>query len=595
MSQKILFIVVLFSLAWLFVVSPVVKEVAAGVAILLFGMKILEKGFTVFVEGTLQHVLTKATDTLIKSFGVGFIVTAFIQSSSLISVITISFLSAGLIQLSAGIGIIFGANLGTTVTAWLVSLFGLEIKVSAFALPMIAFGVLFTFQKTKSFKGFGNILTGLGFFFLGIHYMKDGFNTYEDSINLAEYMIPGFLGLISFIAIGIIITLVFQSSSAAIALVLTALAAGQISYSHSLSLVIGINIGTTVTAALGSISANYEGKRLAAAHFIFQLVAGIVVLSLFIPLGKFVDLLSKLMGIAADDFTLKIALFHTLFNLIGVLIMLPLLKPLIALLQYLFKDTKQEAEPIEYPVYLNETILEFPQTALRALLDESKRLFENATFQIVSHGLSLHRSDIQGKEKLKVIVQQSKKTMYVDIETLYYEKVKVIYSKIIKYATLAQSKFSLTEEGMEAFTRIKLANRNIVEVIKNIRGLNANVSKYMVSENSYMQAEYDRLRRKVSGVLREVDITRREENREIHLLRLQKLKNKAQQTDVMINGRLDKLIREQKISSVLATSLVNDSQAISNVMLKLIETAELLYIDSDTILKQFDERQEIIE
>jgi phosphate:Na+ symporter len=592
MSQKILFIVVLFILAWLFVVSPVVKEVAAGVAILLFGMKILEKGFNVFVEGTLQHLLTKATDTLFKSFGLGFIVTALIQSSSLISVITISFLSAGLIQLSAGIGIIFGANLGTTVTAWLVSLFGLEIKVSSFALPMIAFGVLFTFQKAKSFKGFGNILTGLGFFFLGIHYMKDGFNTYEDSINLAEFMIPGFLGLISFIVIGIIITLVFQSSSAAIALVLTALAAGQISYSHSLSLVIGINIGTTITAALGSISANYEGKRLAAAHFIFQLVAGVVVLSLFIPLGKFVDLLSKLMGIAADDFTLKIALFHTLFNLIGVLIMLPLLQPLRALLQYLFKDTKQESEPIEYPVYLNETVLEFPQTALRALLDESKRLFEHATFQIVSHGLSLHRSDILGKEKLKVIVQQSKKTMNVDVETLYSEKVKVIYSKIIKYATLAQSKFSLTEEGMEAFTRIKLVNRNIVEVIKNIRGLNANVSKYMISENTDIQAEYDRLRRKVSVVLREVDITRKEETREIHLLRLQKLKKKAQQTDVMINGRLDKLIREQKISSVMATSLVNDSQAVSNVMLKLIETAELLYIDSDTILKQFDEEQE---
>ncbi len=186
MIKKLFFPIILLLLAWAFFINPVIKDVAAGVAILLFGMLMLEEGFNAFVEGPLQILLRKATDKLYKSLGLGFIVTALLQSSSLISVITISFISAGLIGLQAGIGIIFGANLGTTATAWLVSIFGLKIKVSALAMPMLAFGILFVFQKAKSFKGIGYVLAGLGFFFLGIHFMKQGFDIYQDSINLAD-------------------------------------------------------------------------------------------------------------------------------------------------------------------------------------------------------------------------------------------------------------------------------------------------------------------------------------------------------------------------------------------------------------------------
>ena len=591
MIKKIFFPVILVLLGWAFFINPTIKEVGAGVAILLFGMIMLEEGFNAFVEGPLQKLLKRMTDKLYKSLGLGFVVTAFLQSSSLISVITISFLSAGLIELYAGIGIIFGANLGTTATAWLVAIFGLKIKVSALAMPMLAFGILFVFQKSKSFKGIGYVLAGLGFFFLGIHFMKQGFDIYQDSINLADFAMPGFWGLIVYTLIGILITLVLQSSSAAMALILTALAVGQITYDNSLALAIGANIGTTITAILGSLNANVAGKRLAGAHLIFNMVTGIIALIFIAQLGQLVNYISFSTGVAANNYTIKLSIFHTIFNFIGVLIMIPFINLLVRFLSRVFVEKEKDEEKIEYPVYLNESVLAYPQTALRALMDESKRLFEKATFEIVSHGLNLHVSDIRGGRKLKEVVEKSKEELEVDIDELYYNKVKIIYSKIIKYATLAQSKFSLSPEAMEAFTRIKLANRNVVETIKGIRGLRKNVSQYMLSDNKYIQKEYDRLRRKVLQVLREIYFTRKDETPEAHLERLERLKEKADKSDVLVDGTLDKLIREQKISSVMATSLANDSDNVADIMKKLIETAELLYINSDTLIGLTEEEK----
>ena len=169
MIKRWIFLIVLIILGIVLFFNPNFKTIAAGVSILLFGMITLEEGFKVFTKGPLRNILKKATEKLYKSITAGALVTAFIQSSSLVSVITISFISAGLITLSGGIGLIYGANIGTTFTAWLVAAFGLKVNISVLAMPMLIFGILFSFQHGKSLKGIGNILTGLGFFFLGIH------------------------------------------------------------------------------------------------------------------------------------------------------------------------------------------------------------------------------------------------------------------------------------------------------------------------------------------------------------------------------------------------------------------------------------------
>ena len=584
MFRKSLFYVFLLALAIVLIYNPNFKTIAAGVAILLFGMIMLEEGFRVFTKGPLQNLLKKATDKLYKSITVGAFVTALIQSSSLVSVITISFISAGLISLAGGMGLIFGANIGTTATAWLVAGFGLKIKISALAMPMLVFGIVFSFQKKASLKGIGNVLAGLGFFFLGVHYMKEGFDVFKEYIDLTQYAVPGFLGVIIYTGVGILITTILQSSSATLALILTALSAGQIDYENALALAIGANVGTTITAVLGSLSSNVAGKRLAGAHLIFNVITGLVALAFIYPLANLVNILSDAFGISSTDYTLKLALFHTIFNIIGVLLMIPFIKKLEKILLRFFKE--KEEKDIQEPKYLNESVLEFPESAIWALRMESKYLFKKAIFKIVAHALNIHREDIKSEIKLKKIVKQSHEDMNTDVEELYYTKVKTIYGEILKYATTAQSRLKLSNRQNNQISEIIVANRKMVEIIRDVRELNKNVSQYLDSDNEHISKEYDKFRKKIAKVLRVIYLFRTQDEQEQYYSKLIVLKNEAKDAMRLGNDSINKLIRDGLITVEMASSLVNDNDNVNDTIKKLIQVAELLYGEKDSLLEK---------
>ena len=583
MIRKTFFLGFLLVLAVILFINPNFKTISAGVAILLFGMIMLEEGFRVFTKGPLQKILKKATDKLYKSITTGAIVTAFIQSSSLVSVITISFISAGLISLSGGIGLIFGANIGTTATAWLVAGFGLKINISVLAMPMLVFGIIFSFQKNIALKGLGNVLAGLGFFFLGIHYMKDGFDVFKEQIDLTQYAVPGYLGVIIYTGIGIVITTILQSSSATLALILTALSAGQIEYENALALAIGSNVGTTITAILGALSSNVSGKRLAGAHLIFNVSSGIVAIIFIFPLAKAVNFLSEFLGIINTDYTLKLALFHTIFNIMGVMLMIPLIGKLEKLLLRVFKEKIDK--DIDEPKYLNESVLEFPASTISALLLESKYLYKNAIFEIVAHGLNIHRDDIKSDQKVKNVIKKSTKDMHVNVEDLYYKKVKSIYGEILKYASTAQKNMKLSDHQNNKITNIKIANRKMVEIIKDVRELNKNITLALNLDNKYLLGEYNGFRKKVVKVLRVIYIFRKAENAQKYAEQLKKLKNEARKNINKSNKAIDKLIREDLITVEMASSLFNDFANVNDMIKKLIEVAELLYGEKDSLLE----------
>ena len=583
MFRKSIFTIFLVVLAIVLYFNPNFKTIATGVAILLFGMIMLEEGFKVFTKGPLQNILKKATDKLYKSISLGALVTAFIQSSSLVSVITISFISAGLISLAGGIGLIFGANIGTTATAWLVAGFGLKVKISALAMPMLVFGIIFSFQKKNSLKGIGNVLAGLGFFFLGIHYMKEGFDVFKEYIDLTQYAVPGFLGVVVYTGLGIIITTILQSSSATLALILTALAAGQIEYENALALAIGANVGTTITAVLGSLKSNVAGKRLAGAHLIFNTITGIVALAFIFPLANLVDYLSEVFGISATDFTLKLALFHTIFNIIGVLMMIPFIKRLERILLRFFKERVDK--DIDEPKYLNEAVLEFPGSVISALIKESKYLYKNAIFEIVAHALNIHREDIKSDTKVKKIVKKSTEDMQVDVEELYYKKVKNIYGEIIRYATTAQNNLKLNKKQNTTITDIKIANRKMVEIIKDVRELNKNITLSLNLDNKYLLNEYDSFRKKIIKVLRVIYLFRKADNSAEYAEKLAQLKKDAKAHIRQSNKSIDKLIRKDLITVEMASSLFNDYTNVNDMIKKLIEVAELLYGEKDSLLQ----------
>lgn len=583
MIRKLLFLVFLLVLAVILFINPNFKTISAGVAILLFGMIMLEEGFRVFTKGPLQKILKKATDKLYKSITVGAFITAFIQSSSLVSVITISFISAGLISLSGGLGLIFGANIGTTATAWLVAGFGLKINISVLAMPMLVFGIIFSFQKNVALKGLGNVLAGLGFFFLGIHYMKDGFDVFKEQIDLTQYAVPGYLGVIIYTGIGIVMTTILQSSSATLALILTALAAGQIEYENALALAIGSNVGTTITAILGALSSNVSGKRLAGAHLIFNVVTAIVTIIFIFPLARGVNFLSDLCGIHANDYTLKLAMFHTIFNILGILLMIPLISKLEKLLLKVFKEKVDK--DIDEPKYLNESVLEFPVSTISALIKESKYLYKNAIFEIVAHGLNIHRDDIKSDQKIKNIIKKSTEDMQIDVENLYYQKVKSIYGEILKYASTAQKSMRLSEAQNNKITDIKIANRKMVEIIKDVRELNKNITLAFNVDNKYLLKEYNGFRKKVVKVLRVIYKFRKAENAKKYADQLTKLKNEAKENIKKSNKAIDKLIREDLITVEMASSLFNDYANVNDMIKKLIEVAELLYGEKDSLLE----------
>jgi phosphate:Na+ symporter len=448
---------------------------------------------------------------------------------------------------------------------------------------MIVFGILFSFQKNITFKGIGNVLVGLGFFFLGIHYMKEGFDVFKDQIDLTRYAIDGFLGVCIYTFLGIIITTILQSSSATLALILTALAATQITYENALALAIGANIGTTITAVLGSLSSNIAGKRLAGAHFIFNFITGLIALIFITPLANIVNYFTNAVGINTTDYTLKLAVFHTLFNVLGVLIMIPFVKKIEIILIKIFKEKTIKA--IDEPKFLNEAVLQFPGTTIEALLNESKYLYKNAVFEIITHGLNLHRNDIQSDEKIKTIIKKSTKDLAINIDDLYLKKIKTIYGEIIRYAATAQNDLKLNKKQNSIITEIKIANRKMVEIIKDVKDLNKNVTRSLNTDNQYLAKEYDRFRKKITKVLRVIYLFRTEENTEKYAQKLAHIKKEAKENIKHNHKSIDKLIRKNLITVEMASSLFNDYSNVNDIIKKLIEVAELLYGKKDTLFE----------
>ncbi len=587
MLKKIFLPIILVFLAYGFWISPNFKEISAGVAIFLFGMLSLEEGFKVFSGGILEKILKKSTNKLYKSIGFGALATSVMQSSSLVSILTISFLGAGLIGLYQGIGIIFGANLGTTTGAWLVAGFGLKVKISAYAMPMLVFGVMLIFQKSKSLKGLGYILTGLGFLFLGIHYMKHGFEAFKEIIDLSSFAVGGFKGLLIYAGIGIFATVVMQSSHATLVLIITALSVGQITYENALALAVGANVGTTITAIIGSMSSNIDGKRLAIAHLIFNLATGLIAIVFMQQLIVAVNYTSEIIGIANDEYTLKLAVFHTFFNVIGVLVMVPFVGKLVVFLENVItvKELKKH-ESYDTVKYFNESALAFPETSLVAIIKESKHLYENA-FEIIAHGLNLKKSNIVSSMNLEDVVKEKYDSKIVDIDDFYNRKIKGIYGEIIDFSTKAQS--NILPEYIEELYKLKLANRDIVEAVKDTKHLQKNLAKYSISQNAYIKKEYESIKIGIAELLRNINIIATTNEEDVVLLLLSKVKVHIKKYDIIVNGTLDKLIRKNLVSNEMATSLMNDSAYAYNISKNLIEMAETIFVDARKDMKDIKE------
>ncbi len=560
-------------LAWAFWASPTLTEIAAGIALFLFGMMSLEQGFKAFTGGALETVLRRSTNRLWKSLSFGAVATTLTQSSSLVSVITISFLSAGLMTLPQGIGVIFGANLGTTSGAWLIAGLGLKINVSAYAMPLLTFGVILIFNKAKPLKGLGYVLAGIGFLFLGIHYMKEGFEAYQDTLDLSQFAVAGLTGLLLYTLIGIIATVIMQSSHATLVLTITALAAGQITYENALALSIGANVGTTITALLGAVGANIEGRRLAGAHLIFNVVTGAIALIFIQVFLVAVEIGSGWLGIRDDNHTMRLALFHTLFNLTGIIVMVPFIPRLVHLL-----ETRLKPKPVKLdaPKYINDNMLEMPAAALEASRQELIRLF-GRVYSLSAQVLNFEPGQLRRMSAREEFEALPERLLSPDVDELYQRKVKPLHGLILDYL----ARVPVQGKRAQQLVMLRVASQQLIEAVKHAKHLQKNLLRYLNASNPNLRDEYRQLRSRLGYLLHELDrLSKNPEDIEDMndlLLVLDDLGNDLERHDIVNNGRLDELIRQRHISAEQATSLMNDNNYAYRIGKNLLDVARATF------------------
>jgi len=347
-----------------------------GIGLFVLGMSLMSNGLKTASGSSLHHFLRHWTKTPFRGLSLGFVLTSLIQSSSAITITIIGFCNAGLLSLKRAAWVVFGSNVGTTTTGWIVALIGLNIKVSSFALPLIGIGMLLNLsKKNQKISGLGKALLGFGLLFLGITVLKDTFSDLSQLITFDNSGADASLAeLLLFLGIGFLITLLMQSSSVTLAITLTALSGGVISLLGAAAVVVGGNLGTTSTAMIASFGTNAVAKRVVASHLIFNLVSAVVT---FIFLAPFVSLIvyGQQQLFADNTSTTSLALFHTFFNILGVVLIWPFVDALLKWLSQQFKDDEEDSAK---PLYLNKQSLSLPSLALHALNKELERISQYA-------------------------------------------------------------------------------------------------------------------------------------------------------------------------------------------------------------------------
>ncbi len=342
-----------------------------GLGLFLLGMRLMTDGLKLAAGEALRRILATGTRTLPRGIASGFLITGIVQASGAVTVATIGFVNAGLMDLFQSIGVIYGANIGTTMTGWLVATIGFNVDVKKLALPLIGLGALLRLTAGGGRRGpLGDALAGFGLFFLGIEVLRGSFHEIGAQVSLTLLPSEGIGGALLFTGIGLLLTFLMQSSSAAMALTLAAAASRLIPLEAAAAAVIGANVGTTTTAILSVIGATPNAKRVAAAHVAFNVITAVAAFALLPLLLNAIAGGGMALGMEQSP-AVVLALFHTAFNVLGVVLMYPLTPYLTRYLQGRFRSLEEDENR---PRYLDRNVVGTPDLAMNALAMELSRI-----------------------------------------------------------------------------------------------------------------------------------------------------------------------------------------------------------------------------
>ena len=390
-------------------------SIIGGLGLFLLAIGMMTDGLKLAAGNALRTLLAKWSKTPFRGVVSGAAMTALVQSSSAVTVASLGFVNAGLLSMRHALGIVYGANIGTTMTGWLVAMVGFKLNIQAVALPMIGVGMILKLLKPNSrLASVGIAIAGFGLFFVGIDSLKTAFEGIVSTFDLSQFKAEGVEGFLMYLVIGFVMTVLTQSSSASIALTITAATSGMVGIYAAGAMVIGANIGTTSTAMFASIGATSSAKRVAAAQVVFN-VATAVVAALILPL-----LFGLIHWVTADaeidaDPGITLAIFHTLFNLLGVALIFPLNDKLASFLEQRFVSLEEEASK---PKHLDKNIAQTPDLAVNALILELLSVSDRflhvypKLFSQQSSEITAVENDIHGVEALCQHISQ----FIVDVE-----------------------------------------------------------------------------------------------------------------------------------------------------------------------------------
>lgn len=465
----------------------------------LLGMMLMTEWLKASAWPALTRILEKTTNTRIKGFLSGFFATALLQSSHATTLLAIGFVNAGILSFWYSLWLIFGANVGTTITGWLVALIWLKIKVEAFSLPIIGIWVLLkVFASGRKWWPLGDIFTGFGILFLGIGFLQSSLVGADSIIDFASISGMWVLSVLGFFLGWLVLTLIMQSSSASTAAILTLASTTAMPLTEAAAAVIGANIGSSITAMIAAIGATAGAKRAASAHVLFNIVTASVALLILPWLVQSLDVLWPILGLDGSIAT-DLALFHTTFNILWVLLMIPLAPYMTRFLMERFK--KWEAS-IAVAKYLDSNLLNMPSLAVESLYKELERYGSKINQLAISH-LSLlewKESSLRGDDAiddLRTIITEfiqklSKETMSLETAkqlekcvTLFHyyqicqwhmrdmslepEKYQVlptdIRTKVYEFFDLAIAIFSQTDPEATEFSHMKKPQEQVFHTV----------------------------------------------------------------------------------------------------------------------------------
>lgn len=598
MKQKITLIMLLLVISGLglsFWFSSGWLQLCAGLAMFLFGMQCLEEGLRQLAGGKLEALLGRSTSTPLKGLLFGMGGTMLLQSTTLVSLLTIAFISTGLIQLAGGIAILFGANLGASFGIWLLALAGQNLSLSPLALPLLVFGVLAGFNGPKS-KAAGRIVLGIAFIFLGIDEIKQGFSAFGGDMDLTRYSADGLLGQLLFLAIGTLLTMILQSSHATLMLTLAALAGGQLDLTQSLAIAIGANVGSAVTTGLvGALGGNRSGQRLALVHVLFNLGTALVTFALLTPLVWMVQWSAQLVGLG-DNNLLQLALFHTLFNVLGVLLFwfwqgrlatwlvrwLPEAEEPKVLITEL-ADTGSRAPqtlPQTRARYLSEEALDSADAAASAVVRELSHM-GRLSLEVICHALYLPVDQLGRTHIDESLLHATPDAHALDADALYQRHIKGVYGDLLSF--MGRMQLPLDDAHRQFWTACQLGALQLVDAVKDAKHLQKNLGHNLRQDHSIVRESYVDLRRHLLQLLHALyELTRMQVSDEAWAARLAMLDDEAASFDSRFRERLFSLVGQGQLDGMQTSSLMNDLgyvgrifQSMRNVLMLAAEQGPL--------------------